>query len=297
MIVITAPTGNIGHVVLDRVLAAGQPVRVIARNPAKLPVAAREQADVITGSHGDPAVLDRALAGADMLFWLPTSDPAAASVDQAIVGFSRPAVEAIGRLGVKRVVSISALGRGTPVAGQAGHVTASLAMDDLIAATGAAFRALTMPTFMDNLMRQVSPIREQGAFFNIVTADRKQATVATRDIAAVAAELLLDGSWTGQAEIPLLGPEDLSPDDQAAIMSEVLGRPVRYQRIPEQALKDQLMGRGMSEAMAQAMLDMADAKEHGLDEGIVRTPQNAIDTPTTFRQWCEDTLKPAVLGS
>lgn len=36
------------------------------------------------------------------------------------------------------------------------------------------------------------------------------------------------------------------------------------------------------------------AKDNGLDKGVTRTPQHAIDTPTTFRQWCEDTLKPAV---
>jgi hypothetical protein len=44
----------------------------------------------------------------------------------------------------------------------------------------------------------------------------------------------------------------------------------------------------MSEAMAQGLLDMMIAKDNGLDDGIARTPQNAIDTPT-FRQWCEDT--------
>lgn len=58
-----------------------------------------------------------------------------------------------------------------------------------------------------------------------------------------------------------------------------------------------MKARGTSEAMAQAMLDMADAKKHGLDEGVIRTPQNPIDTPTTFRQWCEDILKPAVLAT
>jgi hypothetical protein len=51
------------------------------------------------------------------------------------------------------VVGISALGRGTAVAGRAGYVTASLAMDDLIAGSGVAYRALTMPSFMDNLLR------------------------------------------------------------------------------------------------------------------------------------------------
>lgn len=39
---------------------------------------------------------------------------------------------------------------------------------------------------------------------------------------------------------------------------------------------------------------MMAAKENGLDDAIARTPQHALDTPTTFRQWCEDVLKPAV---
>jgi hypothetical protein len=46
--------------------------------------------------------------------------------------------------------------------------------------------------------------------------------------------------------------------------------------------------------MAQAMLEMMIAKGNGLDKGVARTPRHAIDTPTTFRQWCEGTLNPAV---
>jgi uncharacterized protein YbjT (DUF2867 family) len=167
-------------------------------------------------------------------------------------------------------------------------------MDDLIAGTGVAFRALAAPSFMDNLLRQAQVIREQGVFFDVLSAGRKRPTVATRDVAAVAARLLLDTSWGGQEEVPLLGPEDLSQDDLAAISSEVLGTPVRYQQVPGQAFQDQLTGRGVSAGMAQGMLDMMVAKEHGLDNGIARRARHAADTPTTFRQWCADTLKPAV---
>jgi uncharacterized protein YbjT (DUF2867 family) len=131
-------------------------------------------------------------------------------------------------------------------------------------------------------------------FFGTLSPGLALPAVATRDIAAVAARLLLDSAWTGQEEVPLLGPEDLSSNDMAAIAAEVLGTPVRYQQIPLQGFRDQLTGAGVSEAMAQGMLDMMIAKDNGLDLGVVRTPQHAIDTPTTFRQWCEDTLKPAV---
>ncbi|TNC22595.1 hypothetical protein FG385_24380 [Amycolatopsis alkalitolerans] len=173
-------------------------------------------------------------------------------------------------------------------------MTGSLAMDDLLASTGAAFRALTMPAFMDNMLRQVRSIKEQGLFSDILSAGLRQPTVAARDIAAVAARLLLDPTWSGQEEVPVLGPQDPSADGMAAVMTEVLGLPVRYERIPGDALKNQLTARGVSEAMAQGMLDMMVAADNGLNLGVTRAPRHEIDTPTTFRQWCEEALAPAV---
>lgn len=292
MIVITTPTGDIGGQVLASVLDSGEPVRVIVRDPDKLSPGIRERAEVIQGSHSDAEVVAKAFAGADAVFWLVPADRQAASVEAAFVEFSRPACEAFLAQGVRRVVGISALGRGTPVAGRAGLVTGSLAMDDLIASTGVNYRALTMPSFMDNMLRQVKPIRAEGMFFSPLDPDRKVPTCATRDIAAVATRLLLDDSWTGHSEVPVLGPEDLSLNDQAEIISDVLGKPVRVQRTPIEAYTAQLTGFGMSEAMAQGLADMMTAKDEGLDNGEPRTPESS--TPTTFRQWCEEVLKPAV---
>ncbi|MGB8406971.1 MAG: NAD(P)H-binding protein [Mycobacterium sp.] len=292
MLVITSPTGQIGRQVLDRALERDEPVRVIARDPGRLPTHVRERVDVVAGSHGDPDVVDRAFAGADAVFWLVPPDPQAASLDAAYLDFSRPACEAFKNERVGRVVGISALGRG--VTDNAGYVTASLAMDDLIASTGVSYRALTMPSFMDNLLWQVDPIKNQGAFFSPLSAERKMPTCATRDIATVAATLLLDTSWSGASSVPVLGPQDLSLNDMAQIMAEVLGRPMRCQQIPFDAYQAQLSDRGMSEAMAQGMVDMMRAKNEGLDNAEPRTPQ--ASTPTSFRQWCQDVLKPAVIG-
>jgi uncharacterized protein YbjT (DUF2867 family) len=292
MIVITTPTGQIGRRVLGDVLDGGQPVRVIARDPSRLPAQARERVEVVQGSHGDLEVVDRAFAGVDAVFWLVPPDPRADSVEEAYVGFSRPACDALKRHEVRRVVGVSALGRG--VAGNAGLVSASLAMDDLIASTGVSYRALTMPSFMDNLLRQIAPIKHQGVFFSPISGDRKLPTCATRDVAAVAAELLLDDSWSGVGSVAVLGLEDLSFNDMAQIMSEVLGRPVRFQQVPAEAFKARLTGRGMSEAMAQGTVDMLVAKDGGLDNAEPRTPQ--ATTPTSFRQWCEEVLKPAVFA-
>ena len=292
MIVITTPTGLIGRQVLVNLLDGGEQVRVIARDPGKLPARSRGRVEIVTGSHGDPDVVGRAFDGADAVFWLVPPDPRAPSVHAAYVDFSRPAARAIARTGVRRVVAVSALGRGVP--GEAGFVTGSLAMEDLIAGTGVSLRALAMPSFMDNLLRQLGPVREQGVFFSPIAGDLKLPTVATRDVAEVAARRLLDDTWTGQETVPVLGAEDLSFDDMAATLSEGLGTPVRFQRISDEAYRTSFVRLGMSEAMAQGMLDMATAKNDGLDLSVPRTPQNT--TSTTFRRWAEEVFRPAYQG-
>ncbi|MGW6976205.1 NAD(P)H-binding protein [Streptomyces sp. NPDC054952] len=297
MIVITAPTGNIGRSLLSRLLesapAAGEELRVIVRDPARLPDAVHGRVEVITGSHGDAEVVDRAFEGADAVFWLVPPD-ASLTPQDAYSRFSGPAAKALATHGVGRVVGVSALGRGTPLADRAGLVTASLAMDDLIADSGVAYRSLANPSFFENLLEESDSIRDKGVFVDVVDGDRKAPFVACADIAAVAADLLLDRSWTGTDSVPVLGPRDLSPNDVARIMTEQLGRPVRYERQPLDELYTNLVGYGLNEAFVQGIVDMKRAKDQGLDAGVVRTPDTS--SPTDFEQWCAQTLKPAVLS-
>jgi uncharacterized protein YbjT (DUF2867 family) len=292
MIVVTTPTGNIGKQVIEHLLDSGESIRVIARDPSRLSSPTRERVEVVQGSHGDIDVVNHAFMDADTVFWVLPPNFQAASVEAAYVDFTRPACEAFNNQGVKRVVGVSALGRGWPK--HVGLVSASLAMDDLIASTGVSYRALTMPSFMDNILNQIGSIKSQGMFFSPISGDRKAPTCATRDIATIAAKLLLDHSWSGQGSVPLLGPEDLSFNDMAQVMSDVLGKPVRFQQIPGEAFKARLTGFGLSDGMAQAMLDMMMAKNDGLDNVEPRTPKST--TPTSFRQWCEEILKPAILS-
>ncbi|KIF74476.1 NmrA family transcriptional regulator [Streptomyces sp. 150FB] len=294
MIVVTAPTGQIGSQTLDRLVAAGAPVRVIVRDAAKLPDSVRDAVQVVEGSHGDPDVLTKAFAGAEAVFWVAPPDPRATRVEDGFTGFSRPAAEALAAHGVQRVVAVSALGRGTPMAENAGYVTASLAMDDLLAGSGVGYRALTMPSFMDNLLRQAELIRQQGMITSPIAGDRRMPFCAVRDIAEVAAELLLDDTWTGVEDVPVLGAEDLSFEDIARITSEVLERPVRFQQVSGEDFKARMTRFGTTEAMARGALDMMLAKDAGMDNAVPRTAR--ATTPTGFRQWCEDVLKPAVLG-
>lgn len=230
MIVITAPTSQIGGQLTASLLAAGAPLRLVLRDPGKLPGGVRDRVEVVEGSHGDAAVVDRAFAGAEAVFWL--APPAwRQTLDEAYVEFTRPAAAALRRQGVSRLVSVTAIGRGTRWRDRAGPVTASLAMDDMLMASGVAFRGLAMPSFMENTARQVPLMRDQGVMVGPIGPGRRLPVTATADMAAVADRLLRDGTWRGQEDVPVLGPEDLSFDEQAAIIADVTGRAVRYRQI------------------------------------------------------------------
>lgn len=293
MIAVTTPTGQIGSQVVQNLLAANEAVRVIVRDPARLASKVQDKVEVVQGSSDDEGVLSRAFEGAESLFWVVPPSITTNDVVEYYLQFTRPACRAIKKQGVKRVVAVSALGRGVPV--DAGVVSDSFVKDEEIEQLGVDFRALWCPGFMENMLRQVDSLKHQGMFFLPSLPDVKAPHVATRDIASIGSKLLLDRSWTGQGGVGVLGPEDLSINDMAAIMTDVLGKPILFQQVSGDAYKGQLMKFGASERFVQRLVDMYVAKDNGLDNAEPRTPENT--TPTGFRQWCEEVLKPAILSS
>jgi uncharacterized protein YbjT (DUF2867 family) len=288
MIVVTTPTGFIGSKLVKELLAANEAVRLVARDPAKLAPDVRALSQVVRGSSDDAATLDRALAGAESLFHVVPPLFSAPNVLQHYLQFTRPAIAAMKRNGVRRVVTVSALGRG--VEAKAGVVSVAHAKDAEFEAAGLDVRALWCPGFMENMLQSLESLRSNGSFAGPSRPNVKNPLVATRDIAAVAARLLRDRSWTGSDGVAVLGPEDLSLDDMAAILSDVLRRPIQYQQVPAATYKARLIGYGASEDFAQGLIDMHAAKDCGLDHSVARSPENT--TPTTFRVFCTEVLAP-----
>jgi uncharacterized protein YbjT (DUF2867 family) len=293
MIVVTTPTGQIGSQVVKGLLQAGEKVRVIVRDAEKLAPEIRERIEVVQGSHDDAAVVAEACAGAQSFFLLVPPSFTTRDNLAYYMSFATPLIEAIEAGALTRVVAVSACGRGVPL--HAGVASDSLAKDRAIEQTGVALRALWCPGFYENLLRQLGAIKHQGAVFWPRMPDMKTRHCATRDITAQAVRLLLDRSWSGQGGVGVFGPEDLSWNDIAAIMTEVLGMSVRFQPVPYDAYKATLIQYGASAEFAASLTAMHEAKDQGLDNAEPRTADNT--TPTSFRQWCEEVLKPAVMAA
>lgn len=291
MIVITTPTGTIGGAVAESLLAANLPLRVIARDPSRLPDALRAGAEVVTGSHADPAVLDAALTGADALFVLVPPNFQAPDVTEYYLGFARPIAAAVRAHGVGRLVAVSSLGRG--FAEPAGLLSSAWALDEVLESSGAAYRSLQPPFFMENLLHQVELIRDQGMFVLAADPDVPMATVATADIARTAADLLADATWSGQQDVLVRAPADHTPRELAQIMSDVLGRPVVYHQASYADYRAQYESYGASPAIVEAVVEMAQAQEAGVYPPVTEADAGG----TTFRDWCASVLAPAVVAS
>jgi uncharacterized protein YbjT (DUF2867 family) len=288
MILVTTPTGQIGSQLIRQLLDQGAEVRVIVRDASRLDDPVRERVEAVTGSHGDPAVLDKALPGADALFWLVPPNPQAPSAEAHYLRFARAGAAAVARYGVGHVVGVSSAGHGWP--SPAGVLSAAFAMDAELGTSGAAYRALSMPFYMENLLGQLDAIRAQGAFSLTCAGDLPLASTATRDIADVAAGLLADLSWTGQESLPVFGPDRLTPDAMAAVISQELGRPVAYRRLSPDDFASLLRSRGAGDQAVKDMTEAFAAQDHGIYDADWAT---AEPTPTDFRTWCREVLKPA----
>src|SRR5213593_511353 len=97
-ILVTTPTGNIGRKVVPELLAPEFSVRVIVRDPARLPVEIRDQVEVVRGSTDDAATLRRALDGVEALFWcVPTESLQTVNVRNHYERSPAPAVRRFAR--------------------------------------------------------------------------------------------------------------------------------------------------------------------------------------------------------
>ncbi|ATL88050.1 NAD(P)H-binding protein [Streptomyces malaysiensis subsp. malaysiensis] len=288
MIVVTTPTGQIGSQLVHRLLDQDKEVRVIVRDASRLEDTVRERVETVEGSHDEPGVLDEALPGAEALFWLVPPSRQAPSVREYYLGFARVGAAAVARHGVGHVVGVSSAGHGWPT--PAGVLSAAFAMDAELGASGAAYRALSMPFYMENLLGQLDAIRGPGAFHLTCAGDLPLASIATRDIAGVAADLLTDLSWTGQQNLPVFGPDRLTPDGMAEVISQELGRPVTYRRMSMDDYASLLRSRGAGDQQVKDMTEAFAAQDHGIYDADWAT---AEPTSTDFRTWCREVLRPA----
>ena len=278
MILVTGATGNIGKPLTERLVSAGHKVRVVARDVGKAAAALGAAVHVVAGDLTRPETLPPALEGVERAFFMSGAGPELSSIGAAFFDAARTA-------GVKHVVALSSGTVNFEVSTAIGRW--HLEMEEKLKATKLLWTMLRPGNFASNTVRWAHMIRTQGSVFAPM-GDGKSAPIDPRDIAAVAFHALTEEGHDGKA-YTLTGSLPVSTREQVATLAKLLGKEIRFVEVPEAGARAGMIGSGMPEMMADAILELIRAgagRDGSLKTDTVRdvTGREA----RTFEDWARD---------
>lgn len=263
---VTGATGTVGRFVVAELLAAGQPVRALTRNPAE--AALPEGVEVVAG---DLARLDSLagvfdgveaahlinFAGND---YTPLPDGA---------GLVKLAAEA----GVRRVTVLGGRAEGD--------------LEQALAATDIEWTLLEPVEFMSNTLRWWAQTIKTEGVIKEPFGDRLSALVHERDIAAVAATVLVEGGYGGKT-CTITGPEAITLKEKVAILSGAIGRDVGFVELTVDEARAKWRGDGMGEETVEFLVEaLGNTPEAGYT--VVPTVKEVTGRDArSFAQWAAE---------
>ena len=259
MFVIAGATGNTGSVVAGTLLAQGKPITVLVRDAHKAASWREKGAKVAAASLEDAGAVAKALAGAEGAYLLI---PPNYQAEDALGYGSRIAdalAQAVKTSGVPHVVLLSSIGaqhaQGTGLIRSLYHAESAI---------GPVAKNLTIVRaayFLQNWAGSVEAVRK-GVLPSFLTAKRKIPMVSTADIGNIAAHCLADPA-RGRRVVELAGPEDYSPQDIAQAFGAALGKPVKLETHPPDAVIPTLTAMGFSQDVARLFREMTEGINSG----------------------------------
>jgi uncharacterized protein YbjT (DUF2867 family) len=266
-IVVTGATGNVGRPLVTQLVDAGAKVRAVSRRPqsAGLP------ADVEVVESASEAV-----AGASAVFLNSRAlgDGLAAVVDQAR------------REGVSRLVALSAINADDDFSRQPSRFRGdrNKEVEQLAVDSGLQWVSLRPSAFVTNFAGMWSAQIRAGDIVRGPYGTASSALIVESDIAEVAARALLTDDLVGQ-KIPLTGPQSLTNIELVEIIGLVLGRPLQYQEVPDELVRQRFVGLGFPPEFGDAYIAMLATT---IDEPAVGADgvQQILGRPAqSFEQW------------
>lgn len=251
MYVVAGITGNTGSVVASALLDRKVPVRVIARNAAKAEAWKARGAEVVLAELGDQAALTSALRGARAAYLLVPPRPTSAAPLQENRALIASLAGAVAAAKLPHVVLLSSIGAQHPD-GTGPIVSAHDAEQALSAVTD--LTAVRAAYFMENWLGALAML-PQGVLPTFAAPDKAFPMVATADIGRTAANALLEGPQQ-QARIELSGPREYSPNDVAALLAELTGKPVAASFAPIEAVVPTFTSFGLSPQVAELFREL-----------------------------------------
>ncbi len=221
--------------------------------------------------------MQAALTGTEAAFLVGVFGPDDAEHDRGLVEAARAA-------GVRRIVKLSGIGTGEPAVGPVGtwHVAGEQAVRD----SGLEWTILRPSAFATNTLGWAASLRAGSPVPN-TSGDGGQGVVDPRDVSEVAVAALLDPAHS-QRTYTLTGPEVLTVPD-AAVLADILGRPVPVRDLSSAEAREYLLGLGFSDNFIDASEISRAFVRNGGNEVVTDDVREVLGRPArTYREWVVD---------
>jgi uncharacterized protein YbjT (DUF2867 family) len=279
LIVVTGSTGTIGSELVRLLAAAGADTRAIyhrAQSATRLAHVTFFRADL-----ADPIQAEAALAGASSLFLLTGNEPGLLHAQISVV-------EAAQRRGIRHLVKLSALGASDH--SKSGIGRDHWAVERAIQQTTIPWTILRPHAFMQNWLRDVAAsVRAESTIYSPI-GDGRVPFIDTRDIAAVAAEVLFHPDIHVGKKYVLTGGAAVGYADLAAELTKATGRAIAYRPITMEDARARLTRLGQPGELIDATLAIAAYQRDGGPTAVVSPTVERLlgRPPRTIRDFVHD---------
>ncbi|MDP1027076.1 NAD(P)H-binding protein [Sphingomonas sp. KR1UV-12] len=253
MFVVMGATGHIGGTVADTLLARGEDVLILTRDPEHATAWRDKGASVANVDAEDPASLRYAFRKADRAFLLnPPANPSG-NTDEVERRTIANILEALEGSGLEKVVAASTYGAQPGDA--IGDLSTLWLLEEGLTRQSIPAAINRGAYYMTNWLGFGDMVRRSGTLPSMFPADTCMPMVAPADLGRAAAERLL-ASVSDTAVRYVEGPERYTPQDVADAFASALGRDVVVQVAPREQWETVYQDAGFSPEAARAYAKM-----------------------------------------
>ena len=247
MILVTGAAGKTGQAVVRALLANGRTVRTLVRNETQRElISSLYDTDIVIGDMSVESVISSLFEGIRAVYHIcPNMHPDELSIGLAMISAAKTA-------DVTQFVFHSVL---HPQVEAMPHHWQKMRVEEALFTSGIPFTILQPAAYMQNILVEWKNIQQEGIIRVPYSPESKGSPVDLNDVADVASLVLSDRDHIG-ATYELCGPDILTYQEQATILSEYVGRSIRVEQIILDEWKTLAYGAGLRTYSVESLLKM-----------------------------------------
>ena len=247
MILVTGAAGKTGQAVVRALLANGRTVRTLVRNETQRElISSLYDTDIVTGDMRVESVISSLFEDIRAVYHIcPNMHPDELSIGLAMISAAKTA-------DVTQFVFHSVL---HPQVEAMPHHWQKMRVEEALFTSGIPFTILQPAAYMQNILVEWKNIQQEGIIRVPYSPESKGSPVDLNDVADVAPLVLSDRDHIG-ATYELCGPDILTYQEQATILSEYIDRSIRVEQISLNEWKTLAYGAGLRTYSVESLLKM-----------------------------------------